>query len=165
MANTYTQIYVQAVFAVKHRHGLIRTDWQEDLYRYMTGIVQKQGHKLIAINGMPDHIHAFIGLNPKQSISELMQYLKMDSSKWINDQKLVRGHFEWQSGYGAFSYSHSQINTVVQYIKNQQEHHREKTFLEEYALFLRKFEVPHDERYVFKPVEGWQWKRRNSLSC
>lgn len=153
MPNTYTQIYIQTVFAVKHRHGLIRAEWKGDLYRYMTGIVQKQGHKLIAINGMPDHVHAFIGLNPKQSISELIQYLKMDSSKWINESRLTPGRFEWQTGYGAFSYGHSQIDNVVKYIQNQEEHHRKRTFLEEYVLFLDKFNVPYDERYVFKPVE------------
>lgn len=153
MPNTYTQIYIQTVFAVKHRHGLIRAEWKGDLYRYMTGIVQKQGHKLIAINGMPDHVRAFIGLNPKQSISELIQYLKMDSSKWINESRLTPGRFEWQTGYGAFSYGHSQIDNVVKYIQNQEEHHRKRTFLEEYVLFLDKFNVPYDERYVFKPVE------------
>jgi putative transposase len=120
MPNTYTQIYVQTVFAVKHRQGLIRVEWRENLYRYMTGIVQNQGHKLIAVNGMPDHVHTLIGLNPKQSISELVQYLKMDSSKWINNEQLTPGKFEWQTGYGAFSYGQSQIDEVVQYIKNQE---------------------------------------------
>ena len=119
----------------------------------MTGIVQNQGHKLIAVNGMPDHVHAFIGLNPKYSVSELMQYLKMDSAKWINEKRLIPGRFEWQSGYGAFSYGHSQIDSVVKYIQNQEEHHRKKTFLEEYIMFLKKFNVPYDERYVFKPIE------------
>lgn len=94
MPNTYTQLYIQTVFAVKHRDSLIRPTWKEDLYRYMTGIVQNQGHKLIAINGMPDHVHAFIGINPRQSISELMQYLKIDSAKWINEKKLTHGRFE-----------------------------------------------------------------------
>lgn len=153
MPNTYTQLYIQTVFAVKHRHGLIRTAWKEDLYRYITGIVQNQGHKLLTVNGMPDHVHAFIGLNPKQSVSELMQYLKMDSAKWINEKRLTPGRFEWQSGYGAFSYGHSQIDSVVKYIQNQEEHHRKWTFLEEYMAFLQKFNVPYDERYVFKPVE------------
>ena len=153
MPNTYTQLYIQTVFAVKHRHGLIGTAWKEDLYRYMTGIVQNQGHKLIVVNGMPDHIHAFIGLNPKYSVSELMQYLKMDSAKWINEKRLTIGKFEWQSGYGAFSYGHSQIDSVVRYIQNQEEHHRKKTFLQEYTAFLQKFNVPYDERYVFKSIE------------
>ncbi|UFH53577.1 IS200/IS605 family transposase [Spirosoma sp. KNUC1025] len=154
MPNTYTQLYVQTVFAVKHRHSLIRIIWKEDLYRYMTGIVQNQGHKLIAINGMPNHVHVFIGINPRQSISELMQYLKMDSAKWINEEKLTQGKFEWQSGYGAFSYGHSQIDSVVRYIQNQENHHRERTFLEEYVAFLQKFKVPYNERYIFRPLEG-----------
>ncbi|AQG78428.1 IS200/IS605 family transposase [Spirosoma montaniterrae] len=153
MPNTYTQIYIQTVFAVKHRHGLIRAEWEQSLYKYMTGIVQKQGHKLIAINGMPDHVHAFVGLNPKQAVSELVQYLKMDSSKWINENKLTMGRFEWQTGYGAFSYGHSQIDDVVKYIQNQKQHHNRRTFLDEYAAFLHRFNVPYDERYVFKPVE------------
>lgn len=123
------------------------------MYRYMTGIVQNQGHKLLAINGMPDHVHVFIGMNPKQSISDMMQNLKGDSSKWINEKKVVRGHFEWQSGYGAFSYSHSQIDAVVQYIINQEEHHRKRTFTEEYLALLQKFDVAYDNRYLFEPLE------------
>ncbi|AUD03174.1 IS200/IS605 family transposase [Spirosoma pollinicola] len=153
MPNTYTQIYLHTVFAVKHRYALIQQSWKEDLYRYMTGIIQNQGHKLLAINGMPDHIHAFIGINPKQAISELMQDLKGDSSKWINNKRLVKGHFEWQTGYGAFSYSHSQIDSVVKYILNQEEHHQKRTFEEEYLAFLQKFDVPYDDRYLFKPIE------------
>ncbi|RYF62758.1 MAG: IS200/IS605 family transposase [Cytophagaceae bacterium] len=153
MPNTYTQLYIQTVFAVKHRHGLIRTKWKEDLYRYMTGIVQNQGHKILAINGMPDHVHVFIGINPKQSVSELMQNIKGDSSLWINDNKFTTGKFEWQTGYGAFPYGHSQIDTVVKYIQNQETHHQKRTFLEEYTQFLTKFNVPYDERYLFKTVE------------
>lgn len=153
MPNTYSQIYLQLVFAVKHRHGLIRAEWKEELYRYMTGIVQNQGHKLLAINGMPDHVHVFIGLNPKQSVADLLQDLKGNSSRWINEQRFIKGQFEWQSGYGAFSYSHSQIDRVVQYIIHQEEHHRKHTFLEEYMAFLQKFEIPYDERYVFKPPQ------------
>lgn len=153
MPNTYTQIYLQTVFAVKHRHGLIQPIWKENLYRYITGIAQKQGHKMLAINGMPDHVHAFIGVNPKQSISDMMQDVKGDSSKWINDKRLIVGRFEWQTGYGAFSYGHSQIDDVVKYIINQEAHHRKRTFMEEYAGFLQKFDVPYDERYIFRPLE------------
>ena len=153
MPNTYTQIYLQTVFAVKHRYGLIQPIWSEDLYRYITGIVQRQEHKMLAINGMSDHVHVFIGLNPKQSISDLMQDIKGDSSKWINDNRLTMGRFAWQTGYGAFSYGHSQIENVVKYIHNQQEHHQQRTFIDEYTTFLRKFSVPYDERYVFKPLE------------
>ncbi len=149
MANTYTQLYIQAVFAVKFRHGLIQPHWREELYRYMTGIVQHNEHKLIAINGMADHVHVFVGLNPKQSISDLLQEVKANSSRWINEKKLTPGRFEWQSGFGAFSYGHSQIDEVVKYIQNQEQHHRKRTFLEEYASFLRLFNVDFDERYVF----------------
>ncbi|MBO0950302.1 IS200/IS605 family transposase [Fibrella forsythiae] len=154
MANTYSQLYLHVVFAVKHRHGLIRSAWKEDLYRYMTGIVRHQGHKLIAINGMPDHVHAFIGVNPKQAIAELVQYFKMDSSKWINEKRLTPSRFEWQTGYGAFSYSHSQIGTVVNYIENQEQHHQKQSVHDEYIAFLQKFDVPYDERYVFAPIQG-----------
>ncbi len=153
MANTYTQIYLQTVFAVKHRHGLIQSAWKETLYRYITGIVQNQGHKLLAINGMPDHLHLFMGINPKQSISDLMQDVKGDSSKWINDNHHTKGRFEWQAGYGAFSYGQSQIDVVVKYIQHQEAHHRKYTFMEEYTTFLRKFNVPYDERYLFKSVD------------
>ncbi|GAB3935107.1 IS200/IS605 family transposase [Larkinella terrae] len=153
MPNTYTQIYLQTVFAVKHRYGSIRLEWKEDLFRYMTGIAQNQEHKLLAINGMPDHVHIFLGLNPKQAVSDLLQDLKGDSSRWINDNRLVQGRFEWQSGYGAFSYGQSQIDNVVKYIKNQEDHHRKRTFLEEYATFLQRYNVPYDDRYIFKPLE------------
>ncbi|MCY7358140.1 MAG: IS200/IS605 family transposase [Rudanella sp.] len=152
MANTYTQLYIQTVFAVKHRHGLIQSAWRNDLYRYMTGIVQNQGHKLIAINGMPDHVHVFIGLNPNQSLSDLMKNLKGDSSKWVNENRLTPGQFAWQTGYGAFSYSRSQLDDVVQYIENQEEHHRKRTFSEEYIAFLERFGVDYDPQYVFKPL-------------
>ena len=108
---------------------------------------------MIAINGMPDHIHVFMGINPKQSISDLMQDIKGDSSKWINNNQFVRSHFEWQSGYGAFSYGHSQIDSVVKYIQQQETHHRRRSFLDEYTAFLQKFNVPYDERYLFKPLD------------
>ncbi len=108
---------------------------------------------MLAINGMPDHIHVFMGINPKQSISDLIQDIKGDSSKWINSNRFVKGHFEWQSGYGAFSYGHSQIDLVVKYIQNQEMHHHQRSFLEEYTTFLRKFNVPYDEQYLFKPLD------------
>jgi REP element-mobilizing transposase RayT len=127
--------------------------WQDELYKYMTGIVQNSGHKLIVVNGMPDHVHLFIGMKPNQSLSDLMQDVKGDSSKWIHSKALVKGKFEWQAGFGAFSYSISQIDAVVKYIDNQKRHHQKKTFAQEYMEFLEKFKVPYDERYVFKPVE------------
>ena len=153
MSNTYTQIYIHVVFSVQNRISLIRPEWQIELYKYITGIIQNNGHKLIAINGMPDHVHIFIGLKPNQSLSDLMQDVKGDSSKWINSHDYVKGRFEWQTGYGAFSYSISQIDSVVKYIDNQYLHHKKISFKEEYLEFLEKFKIPYDERYVFKPVD------------
>jgi putative transposase len=152
MANTYTQIHIHFVFAVKFRHGIIQSKWKEDLYKYMTGIIQNDNHKLLAINGMPDHIHILIGLRPAQSISDLMKDVKQSSSKWINENKLTNGHFEWQEGYGAFSYSKSQIGQVVNYIQNQELQHKKKTFREEYLDFLEKFEVDYDDKFIFKEL-------------
>jgi putative transposase len=152
MANTYTQIQIHFVFAVKFRHGIIQSKWKEDLYKYIAGIIQNNNHKLLAINGMPDHIHILIGLRPAQSISDLMKEVKQSSSKWINDNKLINGHFEWQEGYGAFSYSKSQINQVINYIQNQELHHKKKTFEEEYLDFLEKFEIDYDEKFIFKEL-------------
>lgn len=150
MANTYSQIHLQFVFAVKHRHSLILNNWKQELYAYIAGIIQNQDHKLLAINGMPDHIHIFIGMRPNQSVSDLLQDIKRNSSLWINQKKLVNGKFEWQEGYGAFSYSKSHVKQVIEYIENQEAHHRKLTFREEYLDFLIKFEVEYDERYVFK---------------
>ena len=152
MANTYTQIYIHTVFAVENRISLIKKPWREELHKYITGIVQNNEHKLITINSMPDHIHIFIGMKPIQSVSNLLQDIKDSSSKWINKKKFVLGKFNWQSGYGAFSYSHSQIDNVVKYIQNQPQHHKKKTFRQEYIGFLVKFNVPYDERYIFKDV-------------
>ncbi|QBZ98572.1 IS200/IS605 family transposase [Flavobacterium sangjuense] len=150
MANTYNQIHIQFVFAVKHRNGLIHTTFKEELYKYIAGIIKFHNHKLLAINGMPDHLHILIGMRPTQSISDLMQDIKGSSSKWINQKKFLKVKFEWQEGYGAFSYSKSQVNIVVDYIKNQEQHHANKTFQEEYLEFLKIFEVEYDARYIFK---------------
>ncbi|MCG2587186.1 IS200/IS605 family transposase [Rhodohalobacter sulfatireducens] len=153
MANTYTQLYIQFVFAVQNRISLIRPEWEEMLYRYMTGIIQNKSHKMIAINGMPDHIHMFIGFEPVDHMSELIKVVKGESSKWIRKKGFVKGRFNWQSGYGAFSYSRSHIDRVYHYIHNQEEHHKKKTFREEYIELLEKFDVEYDERYIFQPVE------------
>ena len=153
MPNTYTQIHIHFVFAVKYRLGLIGKSWKDELYKYITGIIQNNGHKLLIINGMPDHIHMLIGLDPKQSISDLMKDVKQNSSLWINKNKFVDGHFEWQEGYGAFANSKSQVGQVINYIKNQEGHHTQKTFREEYIDFLQKFEVDYDEKYIFKDLE------------
>ena len=153
MANTFTQIHIQTVFTVQNKTCLIRQTWEEELYRYISGIIQRNGHKVLAINGMPDHLHVFFGMRPAQSLSDLMQDVKGDSSKWINQKKFVAGRFSWQEGYGAFSYSRSHIDRVIDYIKGQKDHHRKTTFIQEYLEFLEKFEVPYDERYIFKPVD------------
>lgn len=152
MANTYTQIHIQFVFAVKYRDGIIHSSWKDELYKYITGIVQTNKHKIICINGMPDHIHIFIGMRPTQSILDLMQDVKGGSSKWINEKKFVNGKFEWQEGYGAFSYGKSQIKDVIAYLENQEHHHGKKTFREEYIDFLKKFEIDFDEKYIFKEL-------------
>ncbi len=152
MANTYTQIYLQFVFAVQNRTSLIKSDWKDELYKYITGIVQNNRHKLIAINGRPNHVHVFIGYKPHQLIPDLLQDIKGDSSRWINRKRLVRGKFNWQEGYGAFSYSHSQIDAVVKYLMKQEKHHKKKTFREEYVEFLEQFNVLYDERYILKDV-------------
>ena len=153
MSNTYTQLYIQCIAAVKFRLAIIDYSWKERLHQYITGIVRNNGHKMIAINTMPDHLHLFFGLRPDQSISELMRLVKGESSEWINIQKLTSSPFRWQDGYGAFSYSRSQIASVASYIENQEEHHRKKTFLEEYQHFLNQFEVEYDERYIFQPLK------------
>lgn len=152
MPNTYTQIHIQFVFAVKYRHGIIAPQWKQELYSYISGIIEKQGHKLLAINGMPDHIHIFIGMRPNQSVSDLLQDIKRNSSLWINQKGFVNGKFEWQEGYGAFSYSKSHTKTVIEYIENQEMHHKRTTFKEEYLEFLQKFEIDYDERYIFNDL-------------
>lgn len=152
MANTYTQIHLHLIFAVKYRTGIIQSKWKDELYKYITGIIQSNNHKLLIINGMPDHIHILVGIRPNQSVSELLQDIKGSSSKWINEKGFVKGRFEWQEGYGAFSYGKSQIKDVIRYIENQEEHHRKKTFREEYLAFLDAFEVEYDEKYIFKEL-------------
>lgn len=152
MANTYTQLHIQFVFAVKYRLGLIQPKWKEPLYKYITGLIQGNGHKLLQINGMPDHIHILVGLRPHQSIAALVQTVKSESSKWIKAESLSPS-FAWQEGYGAFSYSKSSLNDVIRYIQNQEVHHRQQSFLDEYRQFLSRFEVDWDEQYIFtEPV-------------
>lgn len=150
MANTYTQIHIQYVFAVKYRAALIDHAWKKGLYQYMTGIFQSHGHKMLQINGMPDHIHALIGLRPAQSVSSLIQNVKSGSSKWVNDNGFCQLPFAWQDGYGAFSYCKSHVPDVIRYIQNQEAHHKKETFLAEYRNFLKAFEIDYDEQYIFK---------------
>lgn len=152
MANTYTQIYLHIVFAVKGRNNLISKNWKDELYKYITGIVTNEGQKLIAINGMPDHIHILIGLKPDKSLSDLVRDIKANSSRFINDKNWISSKFEWQAGFGAFSYSHSQLSNVINYIQNQEEHHKKKTFKEEYIEFLTAFNVDYKNEYIFEDV-------------
>ena len=153
MANTYTQIYIQYVFAVQNRISLIKNEWKDELYKYMTGIINQHEHKLLSIGGMTDHIHALVSMHPKQAPSDLMYELKRSSSLWINENKFVVGKFSWQEGFGAFSYSQSQISRVSKYIENQETNHKKKTFREEYLDFLKAFNIEFDERYVYKEIE------------
>lgn len=149
MANTYTQLHVHFVFAVKYRAAVIQPEWNERLHKYITGIVQNNGHKMLAINSVPDHIHFFAGINPNQSISDLLKLVKGDSSEFINQQGFINREFRWQSGYGAFSNSHSQIDRVVKYIMNQQEHHKKTKFKAEYLKMLSAYGVDYNEKYTF----------------
>ena len=153
MAGTYSQIYIQAVFAVKGRENLIKPDWKAELNQYISGIISKKGNKSIIVNGASDHIHAFFGLKPALAVSDILREIKNNSTNFINDKGFVRGKFSWQEGYGAFSYSKSQIPNVYDYILNQDEHHKRKTFREEYLGFLKKFEIEYDERYLFEWLE------------
>ncbi len=151
MANTFTQIHIQVVFAVKNRQSLISKFWEDELYRFITGVIQNHGHKVLQINGMPDHVHILFGMRPSQSLSDLMQHIKQYSSRWINDKGLTKGKFSWQSGYGAFSYSKSDLPSVAAYIENQEIHHSTRSFLDEYVELLEGFE--YDEMYLFKEIK------------
>ena len=153
MANTYTQIHIHAVFAVQNRACVINNTWQDELYMYISGIVRKNNHKLLIINGMPDHIHMLFGLRPAQSLSDLMQDIKGSSSTWINEKGFVQGEFSWQGGYGAFSYAKSDLVRVIRYIENQQQHHKKKKFIDEYKSLLQEFEIDYDDKYIFKPFD------------
>jgi len=153
MANTYSQIYIHVVFAVEGRQNLIPQRNNDELQKYMTGIVSAQRQKLIAINNMPDHVHMLIGLKPDLALSDLVGDVKTASSKFIKGKRWVAGRFSWQEGFGAFSYSRSQLGSVIRYIENQQKHHAKKTFREEYIQLLEKFNVEYDPRYIFKTGE------------
>lgn len=149
MAGTFSQLYIQIVFAVQSREALIHTTWEERLYQYITDIIQNKGQKLIVINGMPDHLHIFIGMKPSCRLSDLVREIKKSSNEFIKENKFIKHKFNWQEGYGAFSYGHSQIDTVAKYVMNQKAHHRKVSFKEEYLQFLEKFEIEYDEKYVF----------------
>jgi REP element-mobilizing transposase RayT len=153
MAGTFSQIYIQIVFAVNGRTNLLQKPWREEVFKYMAGIINGKNQKPIIVNGVANHVHLFVGLKPSMSVSDLVRDIKNNSSNFINDHKFVRGKFSWQEGFGSFSYSHSQIEQVYQYILNQEEHHRKRTFKEEYLDFLKKFEMEYDEKYLFEWFE------------
>ena len=150
MANTYTQLFVQIVFAVKGRQNLVPKEHRESLHKYFTAVIQKDKHEILAVFCMPDHVHFLAGLNPDISVSDLVLDVKRSTTNFINEHKLVRNHFHWQKGYGAFSYSKSQVPNVIHYILHQEDHHKKKTFREEYLEFLERFEIEYDEKYLFE---------------
>ena len=149
MPGTFSQIYIQIVFVVQNRAALISPDWEEQLFKYITGIVQNKGQKMLAIGGIEDHIHFLIGIRPSCCLSDLVREIKKSSIEFIKDQRFTKFNFRWQEGYGAFSYGHSQVDDVVKYILRQKEHHKKHTFKSEYTTTLRKFEIEHDDRYLF----------------
>ena len=153
MANTYSQIYIQIVFAVQGRQNLLAREWRQEVFKYMAGIILAKGQKPIIVNGVEDHVHVFVGLKPSMALSDLVRDVKNNSSNFINENKWVRGKFNWQEGYGAFSYGHSQIETVFNYITNQETHHARQTFKDEYVDFLQKFCIEHDPKYLFEWFE------------
>ena len=150
MANTYTKIYLQLVFSPLGHENVIPVKHKEELQKYATGIIQNRRHKLLAINYMPDHVHIFIGYQPSQSLPDLLRDIKANTSKFINEKKWLPGKFQWQEGYGAFSYGHSQINDVIHYINLQEEHHKKASFKDEYLRLLEKFDVDYDPKYLFE---------------
>ena len=149
MAGTFSQIYIQIIFAVKGRESLISSDWEERLFQYITGIIQNKGQKMIAINGVSNHIHFLIGMKPSCCLSDLVREIKKSSNEFIKENNFTKFKFSWQEGFGSFSYSHSQLDDVVKYIMNQKEHHKKRTFKEEYLDFLKKFDVEFEEKYLF----------------
>lgn len=153
MAGTFSQIYIQLVFAVKGRGSLIHPSWEDELYKYISGIVRNKEQKLLAINGMPDHIHILIGMKPSCCLSDLVREIKKSSNEWIKEKDFSKFKFQWQEGYGAFSYSHSALDNVIVYINNQKEHHKKKTFQDEYKVFLKKFNIEFKDEYLFDWLE------------
>jgi REP element-mobilizing transposase RayT len=146
-------MYIQIVFAVKRRQNLIQKNWKDELHKYICGIVNGKGQKVYAIGGVEDHIHILVSIKPNISISDLVRDIKANSSKWINENEFVRGKFQWQDGFGAFSYAQSQLDNVIAYINNQEQHHQKKTFKDEYLTLLQKFNIEYDEKYLFDWVE------------
>lgn len=150
MADSYSKIYIQVIFAVEGRQNLLKEQWRTEVFKYIASIIKGKGHKPIIVNGVEDHVHCFIGLKPFMALSDLVRDIKNNSTNFINRRHFVQNKFNWQNGYGAFSYGHSQIDSVYRYILNQKEHHRKRSFREEYLEFLKKFEIEFNEEYLFK---------------
>ena len=159
MADTYSQIYIQIVFAVQNRNALILTNWESELYKYITGIVQNKGQKMLSINGTSNHIHFLIGMKPSCCLSDLVREIKKSSNSFIKEKKFTKFNFQWQEGFGAFSYGHSQLSDVIQYIEKQKEHHKNRTFKDEYLAFLKSFEIEFKDEYMFH----WIDERTNKI--
>jgi putative transposase len=153
MADTFSQIYIHTVFAVQNRKALIQPAWEEELYKYITGIIQNKGQKMLAINGTHDHIHFFMGMKPTCCLADLVREIKKSSDEFIKEKKFTPYKFQWQEGYGAFSYGHSQLTQVIQYIGKQKEHHKKRTFKDEYIAFLKAFNIEFKNEYLFEWVE------------
>lgn len=153
MPSTFSQIYIQVVFAVKGRDSLIQPNWEEELYKYITGIVRNKEQKMLAINGMPDHIHFLIGMKPSCCLSDLVREIKKSSNEFIREKRFSKFAFQWQEGYGAFSYSHSALDNVIGYINNQKEHHKKHSFQDEYKDFLKKFQIEFKDEYLFEWID------------
>ena len=153
MANTYSQLFIHLVFAVKYRAAAIDKPWRQELYQYIIGLINNRGHKVYAIGGVSDHIHILVSINPSQSISDLVQNVKRASTLWIKEKGFVKSNFAWQEGFGAFSYGKSQVDNVVKYIQNQENHHSKQTFKDEYISFLKLFGIEYDEKYVFHDMD------------
>jgi REP element-mobilizing transposase RayT len=153
VAGTYSQIYIQIVFAVQGRQNLLQKEWRQEVFKYVAGIIKNKGQKSIIVNGVEDHVHIFVGLKPSMALSDLVRDIKNNSTNFINDHAWIKGRVNWQEGYGAFSYGHSQIESVYSYIQNQEQHHKKQTFKDEYLDFLRKFEIEHESKYLFEWLE------------
>jgi putative transposase len=153
MANTYHQIYIQAIFGVKYRAAVLNKEWRSNIFGVIGNLINETGCKTLLVNGVEDHVHCLLGLKPVVAVSDLMQVVKAKSSKYINSHKLTPSRFEWQEGYGAFSYSHSHVHRVYQYITGQEGHHKKRSFKEEYMDFLTKYQVPYDEQYIFEDLK------------
>ena len=154
MADTYIQVYIQAVFAVRGRESLISSRHKDEIFKYIAGTLKENGQKLMAINGMPDHVHILFGMSGTIALSDLIKEIKASSSRLINDKKCLRGHFNWQAGFGAFSYSRSQVPRVAAYIENQERHHARRSFRDEYTTLLKRFEVEYDPKYLFEFMDN-----------